>query len=274
MRSSELTGNSSGKASSPEDQGSGGNHSAKLGKLFVVGIGPGDPAHMTARVQTVWNEVDVVVGYKTYIELIRPYITNQQIVSNGMRQEIDRCREAIRLAAEGHSVAVVSSGDAGVYGMAGIIIECLEQDGLLDLPLEIVPGITAATAAASMLGAPLMHDFAVISLSDLMTPWEVIEKRVRLAAEGDFIFAIYNPKSKGRTQHIETVREIILRYRRPETPVGLVREALRGEESSVLMTTLADFTNHTIDMLTTVIIGNSQTRMIGPYMVTPRGYML
>jgi len=229
---------------------------------------------MTARVQTVWNEVDVVVGYKTYIELIRPYITNQQIVSNGMRQEIDRCREAIRLAAEGHSVAVVSSGDAGVYGMAGIIIECLEQDGLLDLPLEIVPGITAATAAASMLGAPLMHDFAVISLSDLMTPWEVIEKRVRLAAEGDFIFAIYNPKSKGRTQHIETVREIILRYRRPETPVGLVREALRGEESSVLMTTLADFTNHTIDMLTTVIIGNSQTRMIGPYMVTPRGYML
>jgi len=229
---------------------------------------------MTARVQTVWNEVDVVVGYKTYIELIRPYITKQQIVSNGMRQEVDRCREAIRLAAEGHSVAVVSSGDAGVYGMAGIMIECLEQAGLLDIPLEIVPGITAATAAASMLGAPLMHDFAVISLSDLMTPWEVIEKRVRLAAEGDFIFAIYNPKSKGRTQHIETVREIILRFRRPETPVGLVREALRGEESSVQMTTLGDFTNHTIDMLTTVIIGNSQTRMIGPYMVTPRGYML
>jgi precorrin-3B C17-methyltransferase len=229
---------------------------------------------MTQRVQTVWHEVDVVVGYKTYIDLIRPYLTNQQIVSNGMRQEIDRCREGIRLAAEGHRVAVVSSGDVGVYGMAGILIECLEQERLLDIPLEIIPGITAATAAASMLGAPLMHDFAVISLSDLMTPWEVIEKRVRLAAEGDFIFAIYNPKSKGRTQHIETVREIILRYRHPETPVGLVREALRGEESSVRMTTLADFTNHPIDMLTTVIIGNSQTRMIGPYMVTPRGYML
>ncbi len=229
---------------------------------------------MTVRVQTVWNEVDVIVGYKTYIDLIRPYITNQQIVSNGMRQEIDRCQEAIRLAAEGHSVAVVSSGDAGVYGMAGIMIECLEKEGLLDIPLEIIPGITAATAAASMLGAPLMHDFAVISLSDLMTPWEVIEKRVRLAAEGDFIFAIYNPKSKGRPLHIETVREILLRHRRPETPVGLVREALRGKESSVQMTTLADFTNHTIDMLTTVIIGNSQTRMIGPYMVTPRGYML
>ena len=229
---------------------------------------------MTKRVQTVWEEVAFVVGYKTYIDLIRPYLTNQEIVVNGMRQEIDRCREAIRLAAEGHSVAVVSSGDAGVYGMAGIVIELLEQEGLLDIPLEIVPGITAANAAASMLGAPLMHDFAVISLSDLMTPWEVIEKRVRLAAEGDFIFALYNPKSKGRPLHIETVREIVLRYRRPETPVGLVREALRGEESSVLMTTLGDFTNHPIDMLTTVIIGNSQTRMIGPYMVTPRGYKL
>ena len=158
--------------------------------------------------------------------------------------------------------------------MAGILFECLDQVGLLDLPLEIIRGVTAASAAASMLGAPLMHDFAVISLSDLLTPWEVIEKRVRLAAEGDFILAIYNPKSKGRTQHIETTREILLRYRSPETPVGLVREALRGEDSSVQITTLADFTNHPIDMLTTVIIGNSQTRILGPYMVTPRGYML
>ena len=274
MRSSELTGNSNGAASSTKDQISGDDRSNQLGKLFVVGIGPGDPDHMTKRVQTVWNEVDFIVGYKTYIDLVRPYLTKQQIVSNAMRQEIDRCREAIRLAAEGHRVAVVSSGDAGIYGMAGIVIELLEQGGLLSIPLEIVPGITAATAAASMLGAPLMHDFAVISLSDLMTPWEVIEKRVRLAAEGDFIFALYNPKSKGRTQHIETVREIVLRYRRPETPVGLVREALRGEESSVLMTTLGDFTNHPIDMLTTVIIGNSQTRMVGPYMLTPRGYKL
>jgi len=229
---------------------------------------------MTQRVQTVWNEVDFIVGYKTYIDLVRPYLTNQQIVANGMRQEVDRCKEAIRLAAEGHRVAVVSSGDAGIYGMAGIIIECLEQEGLLDLPLEIIPGITAATAAASMLGAPLMHDFAVISLSDLMTPWEVIEKRVRLAAEADFILAIYNPKSKGRPLHIETVHKILLSFRHPETPVGLVREALRGEESSVQITTLADFTNHPIDMLTTVIIGNSQTRVVGPYMVTPRGYKL
>ncbi|MBC2722232.1 MAG: precorrin-3B C(17)-methyltransferase [Desulfosporosinus sp.] len=239
-----------------------------------MGLGPGDQDHMTAKVQSVLNEVEYIVGYKTYIDLIRPFLTHQQIVATGMRQEIDRCREAIRIAAEGHRVAVVSSGDAGVYGMAGIIIECLEQENLLDLPLEIIPGVTAASAAASMLGAPLMHDFAVVSLSDLLTPWEVIEKRVRLAAEGDFIFALYNPKSKGRPQHIETVQEIILRYRRPETPVGLVREALRGEESSVEITTLGDFTNHPIDMLTTVIIGNSQTRIVGPYMVTPRGYKL
>lgn len=229
---------------------------------------------MTTRVQTVWEEVDVIVGYKTYVDLVKPYITNQQIVANGMRQEIDRCREAIRLAAQGNRVAVVSSGDAGVYGMAGIIIECLEQENLLALPLEIIPGITAATAAASMLGAPLMHDFAVISLSDLLTPWDVIAKRVRAASEGDFILAIYNPKSKGRPQHIETLREIVLQYRHPETPVGLVREALRGEESSKHITSLADFTNYPIDMLTTVIIGNSQTRITGPYMVTPRGYML
>lgn len=274
MRSSELAGNSKGTANSAEVQGSGSHSSNQRGKLFVVGIGPGDPDHMTVRVQSVLNEAEFIVGYKTYIDLIRPLITHQQIVATGMRQEIDRCREAIRIAAEGHHVAVISSGDAGVYGMAGILIECLDQEGLLDLPLEIIPGVTAASAAASMLGAPLMHDFAVISLSDLLTPWEVIEKRVRLAAEGDFILAIYNPKSKGRTQHIETTREILLRYRSPETPVGLVREALRGEESSVQITTLDDFTNHPIDMLTTVIIGNSQTRILGPYMVTPRGYML
>lgn len=274
MRSSELAGNSKGTANFAEVKGAGNNSSHQRGKLFVVGLGPGDPDHMTARVLSVLKEAEFIVGYKTYIDLIRPLITHQQIVATGMRQEIDRCREAIRIAAEGHRVAVISSGDAGVYGMAGILIECLDQEGLLDLPLEIIPGVTAASAAASMLGAPLMHDFAVISLSDLLTPWEVIEKRVRLAAEGDFILAIYNPKSKGRTQHIETTREILLRYRSPETPVGLVREALRGEDSSVQITTLADFTNHPIDMLTTVIIGNSQTRILGPYMVTPRGYML
>jgi precorrin-3B C17-methyltransferase len=238
-----------------------------------VGIGPGDIEHMTTRAQTVWDEVDVVAGYKTYIDLIRSLLSDKQVVSTGMRQEIDRCREVVKFALEGHRVALVSSGDAGVYGMAGILIECMKEANCLEMPLEIIPGVSAANAAASMLGAPLMHDFAVISLSDLLTPWEVILKRARLAAEADFVLAIYNPKSKGRQDQIERIREILLEYRAPETPVGIVREALRGE-SKVVITTLAEFTQSPIDMLTTVIIGNSQTRVLGPYMVTPRGYIL
>lgn len=228
---------------------------------------------MTQRARDLWNEVDVVAGYKTYIDLIRPWIVEKQVVATGMRQEIDRCREVVEIALEGRQVALVSSGDAGVYGMAGILIECLEERNALDMPLEIIPGVSACNAAASLLGAPLMHDFAVISLSDLLTPWEVIQKRVKLAAEGDFVMAIYNPKSKGRQDQIEWVRKAVLEYRSPETPVGIVREALRGE-SGVIITTLEKFTQSPIDMLTTVIIGNSNTRVVGPYMVTPRGYVL
>jgi precorrin-3B C17-methyltransferase len=229
---------------------------------------------MTSRVKEVWAEVDIIAGYKTYIDLIRPFLSGQQIVATSMRQEVERCQEVVRLAALKHRVALVSSGDAGIYGMAGILIECLEQAGKMDIPLEIIPGITAANASASLLGAPLMHDFAVISLSDLLTPWEVIARRVELAAQGDFVVAIYNPKSHGRTTQIEDVRKIMLQYRAAETPVGLVREALRGSDSVVQVTTLENFTQHEIDMLYTVIIGNSQTRRIGPYMVTPRGYKL
>lgn len=228
---------------------------------------------MTQRARDLWKEVDVVAGYKTYIDLIRPWIAEKQVVATGMRQEIDRCREVVEIALEGHQVALVSSGDAGVYGMAGILIECLEERNALDMPLEIIPGVSACNAAASLLGAPLMHDFAVISLSDLLTPWEVIQKRVKLAAEGDFVMAIYNPKSKGRQDQIEWVRKAVLEYRSPETPVGIVKEALRGE-SQVIISTLEEFTQSPIDMLTTVIIGNSNTRVVGPYMVTPRGYIL
>ncbi|MGE4272246.1 MAG: precorrin-3B C(17)-methyltransferase [Desulfitobacterium sp.] len=228
---------------------------------------------MTKRARDLWSEVDVVAGYKTYIDLVRPWVAGKKLVSTGMRQEIDRCREVVEIALEGQRIALVSSGDAGVYGMAGILIECLEEKDALDMPLEIIPGVSAANAAASLLGAPLMHDFAVISLSDLLTPWEVIQKRVMLAAEGDFVMAIYNPKSKGRQDQIEWVRKAVLEYRSPATPVGIVREALRGE-SQVIITTLEDFTQSPIDMLTTVIIGNSNTRVVGPYMVTPRGYVL
>ncbi|AGA68540.1 precorrin-3 methyltransferase [Desulfitobacterium dichloroeliminans LMG P-21439] len=228
---------------------------------------------MTKRVLDLWSEVDVIAGYKTYIDLIRPWVAGKKLVSTGMRQEIDRCREVVEIALEGQRIALVSSGDAGVYGMAGILIECLEEKDALDTPLEIIPGISAANAAASLLGAPLMHDYAVLSLSDLLTPWEVIQKRVKLAAEGDFVMAIYNPKSKGRQDQIEWVRKAVLEYRSPATPVGIVREALRGE-SQVVITTLEEFTQSPIDMLTTVIIGNSNTRVVGPYMVTPRGYVL
>ncbi|WP_434510218.1 precorrin-3B C(17)-methyltransferase [Desulfitobacterium sp. AusDCA] len=229
---------------------------------------------MTVRAQKVWEEVEIVAGYITYIDLVRPFIGEKKIVSTGMRQEIDRCREVVRLAQEGNSVALVSSGDAGIYGMAGILIECLQEAGCIDIPLEIIPGVTAANAAASQLGAPLMHDFAVISLSDLLTPWELILKRTRLAAEGDFVLAIYNPKSKGRQEQIEEIRKLLLEIRSPETPVGIVREALRGETPQVTISTLEEFTRLPIDMLTTVIIGSSQTKVIGPYMVTPRGYVL
>lgn len=229
---------------------------------------------MSVRAQNVWQEVDIVAGYQTYIDLVRPFLGEKKVVATGMRQEIERCREVVRLAKEGHAIALVSSGDAGIYGMAGILIECLEEAECLDLPLEIIPGITAATAAASQLGAPLMHDFAVISLSDLLTPWDVILKRARLAAEADFVLAIYNPKSKGRQGQIEAIRELLLEIRSPETPVGIVREALRGELPQVTLSTLEEFTREPIDMLTTVIIGSSQTKVIGPYMVTPRGYVL
>ncbi len=229
---------------------------------------------MTVRSRAGLAEADIIAGYKTYVDLVRPFIGECPVVATGMRHEVDRCREVVTLAVQGHQVALVSSGDAGVYGMAGILIECLAEAGRLDIIVEIIPGVTAANAAASVLGAPLMHDFAVISLSDLLTPWTVIESRVQLAAQADFVLAIYNPKSKGRTGQIERVREILLQYKDPGTPVGLVREALRGEESTFLITTLAEFTAHPIDMLTTVIVGNSQTRCIGRYMVTPRGYRL
>lgn len=274
MRSSQPFGDETGRIDSIQAETPGSNRRNQQGKIFVVGIGPGSPEHMTVRAQKVWDEVEIIAGYSTYIELVRPFIGEKKVVVTGMRQEIDRCREVVRLAQEGYTVALVSSGDAGIYGMAGILIECLDEAGCLDLPLEIIPGVTAANASASQLGAPLMHDFAVISLSDLLTPWEVILKRARLAAEGDFVLAIYNPKSKGRQGQIEEIRRLLLEIRSPDTPVGIVREALRGETPQVALSTLDQFTSLPIDMLTTVIIGSSQTRVIGPYMVTPRGYVL
>ncbi len=239
------------------------------GKLYVVGIGPGGAEHITPAALRAIAEAQVVVGYKTYLDFIPQCLAGKEIVSSGMRQEVERCRQALDLAAAGKKVALVSSGDAGVYGMAGLVLELAE--GGIDI--EIVPGVSAVQAAAARLGAPLMHDFAVVSLSDLLTPWVRIRQRLEAAAAADFVVALYNPKSRGRTGQIAEAREILLRHRGAQTPVGIVRNACRpGEE--VTVSSLGAFLDHDIDMFSLVIIGNSQTRVdAAGRMVTPRGYL-
>ncbi len=235
----------------------------------MVGLGPGDRDLLAPAALEAIRIADVVVGYKTYLDLIEDLLKDKEVVSSGMRREIDRSKTAIELAQQGKIVAVVSSGDPGVYGMAGIVLEMAKDI----VEVEVVPGVTAATAAAAALGAPLMHDFAVISLSDLLTPWVKIMTRLEAAGLGDFVVVLYNPKSKGRQTHIETAREILLWHKDPETPVGIVRCAKRGKEE-VVITTLKDMLKEEIDMLTTVIIGNSQTKIENGKMVTPRGYQV
>jgi adenosylcobyric acid synthase len=250
-----------------------------MSRLFVVGIGPGDLKHMTYEAREAIESADVVVGYTTYLKLIDPLLQGKQIFSSGMTREVERCREAIRLAGEGKTVALVSSGDSGIYGMAGLVLELVGAGGhmaspLPDIDVVIIPGVSALQAAAAVLGAPLMHDFAVISLSDLLTPWEMIEKRLAAAAGADFVVALYNPRSKGRVRQIERAREILLASRSPQTPVGIVRNACRAEEEKII-TTLADMPIEQIDMFSLVMIGNAATFVDGQgRMVTPRGYKL
>lgn len=238
----------------------------KNGKIYVVGMGPGNLEHMTPAATTAIAMSDVIVGYTAYIELIKPLLEGKEVDSTGMKKEVDRCSTAVEYAKAGKVVSVISSGDAGVYGMAGLVLEL--ADGI---EVEIVPGVSAANAAAAVLGAPLMHDFAVISLSDLLTEWTTIEKRLNCAAEGDFITAIYNPKSLKRVMQIEATRDIMLKHRAPSTPVGIVRNAMRSDQH-VVVTTLQDMLTHEIDMFTTVIIGNTNTFVKEGKMVTPRGY--
>ncbi|MCK8826475.1 precorrin-3B C(17)-methyltransferase [Natroniella acetigena] len=245
--------------------------SSSQGSIYVVGIGPGNIEQMSLRAYRLLQEVDVVIGYKTYIKLLDELVSEEQeVIESPMMKEVDRANKVIEIAQTGKSVAIVSSGDPGVYGMAGLILEVVQEEEL-DLPVEVVPGITAANAAASSLGAPLMHDYAVISLSDLLTPWEVIKDRLAKAAQADFIVALYNPKSKQRTEQIEVAQEIFLEHRAGSTPVGIVRKAKRGNEK-VVITTLAEMLEKDIDMLTTVIIGNSETFTANDLMITPRGY--
>jgi precorrin-3B C17-methyltransferase len=242
------------------------------GRIDVVGIGPGDRPSMSLECLEAIRDADVVIGYKTYVKLVEDMLDGKEVTKTGMRKEVDRCAQAIEKARAGHRVALVSSGDAGVYGMAGLVLELL-ADQPAPPPVRIVPGITAASAAAAALGAPLMHDFAVISLSDLMTDFCVIEKRLDSAAGADFVIALYNPKSAGRNWQLGRAREILLRHKRPDTPVGIVRKARRDGES-VCITTLDGMLEHEVDMLTIVIIGNGQTRVHDGRMITPRGYAL
>lgn len=244
------------------------------GKILIVGFGPGGFAHTTVRAREAIQESQVIIGYNTYVDLIRDLLTSQDIVRTGMTEEVSRAQKAVDFAMEGKVVAVISSGDAGVYGMAGLIYEVLIERGWHsgDNPLvEVVPGISAINSCAALLGAPIMHDACTISLSDHLTPWTIIEKRIEAAASADFVIALYNPKSGRRTRQIAEAQRILLKYRDALTPVGLVKSAYR-ERQQVVRTTLQDMLNHDIGMLTTVIIGNASTFYHDDLMITPRGY--
>ncbi|QGQ45037.1 precorrin-3B C(17)-methyltransferase [Metabacillus sediminilitoris] len=245
-----------------------------LGKLLVIGFGPGSFEHMTKRAQDAIQESDCIIGYKTYVELIQDLLTDQEIISTGMSEEVSRAQAAVRLAEEGKTVAVISSGDAGVYGMAGLVYEVLIEKGWKEatgVSVEVIPGISAINSCASLLGAPIMHDACTISLSDHLTPWDLIEKRIDAAAQADFVVTLYNPKSGRRTRQIQEAQRILLNYRSPSTPVGLVKSAYRDRQH-IVITDLEHMLDHDIGMLTTVVIGNSATFLYDNKMITPRGY--
>lgn len=240
-----------------------------MSKIYVTGLGPGAADQMTVQAQKVLEQCPVIIGYTVYIDLIRGQYPDKVFLSTPMRKEADRCRLAFEEAEKGQDVAMVCSGDAGIYGMAGLICE-IGKD-YPDVGIEIVPGITAASGGAAVLGAPLMHDFAVISLSDLLTPWEKIESRLRAAAESDFVICLYNPSSKKRADYLAKACDIILESRGAETVCGTVRNIGREGESYEILP-LGRLRDAQVDMFTTVFIGNSNTMELNGRMVTPRGY--
>lgn len=238
--------------------------------IYVMGIGPGCRDLMTQEAISAMEDAEVIVGYKTYIKLVEDFIKDKEVVQNGMRKEVDRCQDAIDIAKTGKKVAVISSGDAGIYGMAGLILELITKQEL-DIPVKVVPGVTASIGAAAVLGAPIMHDFCHISLSDLLTPWEVIEKRLRLAAEADFVICLYNPRSKGRSEHLANAFKIMGEFKDGSTPVGIVKDVGREDQEKFICTfDTMDFER--VDMTTMVIIGNKSTYIHDDLMITPRGY--
>jgi precorrin-3B C17-methyltransferase len=236
----------------------------------VVGIGPGGRLDRTRRAEQAIAESDVVVGYTRYLKLIEDLTESKELVASGMRRETERCRAALRLAQQGKTVSLVSSGDPGIYGMAGLALELAAEEGPA-VPIEVVPGVTAASAAAAKLGAPLMLDFACISLSDLLVPWETIVRRLEAVAAADLVVALYNPRSKTRVRQLAAAAAIFRRFREGDTPVG-VATALGTEEESVVLATLDSFLDLEIDMRSVVLVGNRSSRNVSGWFVTPRGY--
>ena len=240
-----------------------------MSTIFVVGIGPGAYEKMTIEAADALRNCDVIIGYTVYVDLVKEHFAGKEFLTTPMRKEVERCRLAFETAAEGKQVAMICSGDAGVYGMAGLMYELSEE--WPDIEIKVIPGVTAATGGAAVLGAPLIHDFALISLSDLLTPWEKIEKRLLLASEADFVICLYNPKSRSRTAYLAEAAKLIQQHRKPETPVGIVRNAGREGERAWI-TTLEKLPEEPVDMFCVVLVGNSQTYVQNGKMITPRGY--
>ncbi|MDD6212556.1 MAG: precorrin-3B C(17)-methyltransferase [Clostridiales bacterium] len=242
-----------------------------MNKLTVVGIGPGAYELMTIKAAETLRNCDVIVGYTVYVDLVKEHFPGKEFLTTPMKKEVERCRLAFEEAGKGKNVAMICSGDAGVYGMSGLILEIGQE--FPEVAVEIVSGVTAAIGGASVLGAPLIHDFAVISLSDLLTPWEKIEKRLSAAAEADLSVVLYNPSSKKRKDYLKKACEIMLAWKDPNTVCGTVVNIGReGEQASLY--TLAELKDTPVDMFTTVFVGNSQTKVIDGKMVTPRGYII
>jgi precorrin-3B C17-methyltransferase len=246
------------------------------GKLFIVGVGPGHHDHMTFRAKQAIEESNTIVGYETYVNLVEDLIDGKEVHRYAMTQEVERAHQCIDLAKSGKIVSLVSSGDPGIYGMAGLIYEILAEKGWdrkTGLNVEIVPGVSSLNSCAALVGSPLMTDFAVVSMSDLLVPWEIIIKRVEAAAQGDFVIVIYNPASKKRIHQLQDARKILLKYRSANTPVAIVKGAFR-ESEEIVLTDLENMEEHNdkLGMITTVIIGNSSTYRYKDMMINPRGY--
>ncbi len=247
----------------------------KGGRLYVVGIGPGSKEHMTFRARECIEDSNIIIGYETYIDLIRDMLSGKEVYSYAMTQEVDRANHAIDLALKGNTVSLVSSGDPGIYGMAGLVYEILAERGwdCMNPYVEVVPGVSALNACSALVGSPLMTDFAVVSMSDLLVPWEIIVKRVEAAAQGDYVIVIYNPQSKKRVHQLRDARDIILKYRSAKTPVAIVKAAYRDAQSIVItdLEHMLDYQEQ-LGMLSTIIVGNSSTFLYKGLMINPRGY--